>query len=245
MPRAGDRARPQPGARSCATSPSRTDLPADLPLADADYSSLEQVVTNLLENAVRHAPRRVDVWIAAAREADTCDRGVATKVAGVAAEDQDVIFEPFRRGEDSTSSGVGLAICRAIVEAHGGTIAVRPRERRRRRASPSPLPVHDERERHDHDPRDRGQQRHRPRPARRAHRARLRVFLAQSGQQGARRPTTTTRRGDPRPRPRPTWTASTCAGASADGRTCRSSCSRPTTPSAARSRPSTTAPTTT
>jgi signal transduction histidine kinase len=51
---------------------------------------------------------------------------VADEGIGVARFDRERIFEPFRRGEGSGSSGVGLAICKAIVEAHGGTIDVRP-----------------------------------------------------------------------------------------------------------------------
>jgi two-component system sensor histidine kinase KdpD len=50
--------------------------------------------------------------------------GVADQGPGVAPADRERIFEPFSRGEGSTSSGIGLAICRAIVEAHGGTLSV-------------------------------------------------------------------------------------------------------------------------
>ena len=43
---------------------------------------------------------------------------------GIAPFERQRVFEPFRRGDGSSSSGIGLAICKAIVEAHGGTIAV-------------------------------------------------------------------------------------------------------------------------
>ena len=43
---------------------------------------------------------------------------------GIALPDREQVFEPFSRGEGSTSSGIGLAICKAIVEAHGGRIDV-------------------------------------------------------------------------------------------------------------------------
>jgi two-component system OmpR family sensor kinase len=55
-------------------------------------------------------------------------RSVELRVAddgiGVPDHERDRIFEPFRRGEGSRSSGIGLATCRAIVDAHGGTISV-------------------------------------------------------------------------------------------------------------------------
>jgi K+-sensing histidine kinase KdpD len=103
----------------------RTDLSADLPLVDADYGQLEQVVTNLLANAARHAPHQSDVWIAAARDGDEVRIEVSDQGRGIAAADADRLFEPFVRGQDSRGSGIGLAICRSIVEAHGGTIGVR------------------------------------------------------------------------------------------------------------------------
>jgi K+-sensing histidine kinase KdpD len=103
----------------------RTDLPADLPLVDADYGQLEQVMTNLLANAARHAPRDSDVWIAAARDGDVVRIEVSDQGRGIAPADAERLFEPFVRGEDSRGSGIGLAICRSIVEAHGGTIGVR------------------------------------------------------------------------------------------------------------------------
>jgi len=103
----------------------RTDLPADLPLADADYGQLEQVVTNLLANAARHAPSGSDVWIACARDGDDVRIEVSDQGKGIAPEDAERLFDPFVRGRDSRGSGIGLAICRSIVEAHGGTISVR------------------------------------------------------------------------------------------------------------------------
>jgi two-component system sensor histidine kinase KdpD len=102
------------------------EIPADLPLLDADYTQLDLVLTNLLENAARHAPERTYIRITA----ESADRMVRIRVIdcgiGVAPFEQQRIFEPFRRGEGSTSSGIGLAICKEIVVAHGGTIGVEP-----------------------------------------------------------------------------------------------------------------------
>ncbi len=103
----------------------QVDVPADLPLVDADYSQLDQVVTNLLENAARHSPQRSTVRIGARRRESMVELWVADEGVGVAGFDRTRIFEPFQRGEGSASSGVGLAICKAIVDAHGRAIDVR------------------------------------------------------------------------------------------------------------------------
>jgi two-component system sensor histidine kinase KdpD len=96
-----------------------------LPLADADYSQLDQVVTNLLENAARHAPRGSTVRVGGRLRGDgLLSVFVADEGPGIPAADRSHIFEPFWRGEGSSSSGVGLAICKAIVEAHEGNITV-------------------------------------------------------------------------------------------------------------------------
>lgn len=103
----------------------RVSIPADLPLLDADYSQLEQVFMNLLANAARHAPSGTDVWVVVAKEgADQVRVEVSDRGSGVPAAEAERIFEPFQRGEGSRSTGIGLAICRAIVEAHGGEIRV-------------------------------------------------------------------------------------------------------------------------
>jgi two-component system sensor histidine kinase KdpD len=64
---------------------------------------------------IRVRAREREGWI----EVAVIDQG-----PGVAAEDSERIFEAFSRGRGSDSSGIGLAICRAIVEAHGGAISV-------------------------------------------------------------------------------------------------------------------------
>jgi K+-sensing histidine kinase KdpD len=102
----------------------RTDLADDLPLVDGDYGQLEQVLTNLLANLSRHAPAGTDVWIVGKAQDGSVVVEVSDRGDGVPDDLRDVIFEPFQRGERGGSGGIGLAICRAIVEAHGGTIHV-------------------------------------------------------------------------------------------------------------------------
>jgi two-component system, OmpR family, sensor histidine kinase KdpD len=101
------------------------DVPFTLPLADADYTLLDQVVTNLLENAARHSPEGGTVRVRARARDQWLEVAVSDQGPGIDPADADRIFEPFTRGTGSSSSGVGLAICRAIVEAHGGAIAAR------------------------------------------------------------------------------------------------------------------------
>ncbi|HZN13480.1 MAG TPA: ATP-binding protein [Acidimicrobiales bacterium] len=95
-----------------------------LPLVDADHTQLEQVVANLLENAARHAPPRSTVRVEIRRKGDAVEVRIADEGTGVPDWERERIFEPFRRGDGSQSSGIGLAICRAVIEAHGGRIAV-------------------------------------------------------------------------------------------------------------------------
>lgn len=102
-----------------------THLPAGLPLVDADYVLLDQVLTNLLENASRHAPPQSTIRLDARERGTMMEVSVSDEGDGVPAGERAQIFEPFRTGSSpQRSSGVGLAICRAIVEAHGGTIWV-------------------------------------------------------------------------------------------------------------------------
>ena len=103
----------------------RIDVRADIPLLDADYSQLEQVLTNLLANAARHAPSGSEVWIAAIAADEVVRLEVSDQGSGIAPEEAERLFAPFERGPGSSSSGIGLAICRSIVTAHGGTIDVR------------------------------------------------------------------------------------------------------------------------
>jgi two-component system sensor histidine kinase KdpD len=101
-----------------------THLPAVLPLVDADYTLLDLVITNLLENAARHAPPHSVIRIDVRELGDRMEVAVSDQGPGVPAEDREWIFEAFRSGNASRSTGIGLAICKAIVEAHGGTITV-------------------------------------------------------------------------------------------------------------------------
>jgi two-component system sensor histidine kinase KdpD len=98
------------------------DVDPDLPLVSADYSQLGQVLANLIENAARHSPSGGTVTVtASARDAEV-EVVVADEGKGVGADDAAHIFEPFRTGRGSQSTGIGLAICKGIVEAHGGRI---------------------------------------------------------------------------------------------------------------------------
>jgi two-component system sensor histidine kinase KdpD len=102
----------------------QTDVATDLPLVDVDYVQMDQVLTNLLENAARYAPPGSSVRISAHRADSTVTVSVTDEGPGINQAEQATIFEPFRRATGSSSTGIGLAICKAIVEAHGGHIAV-------------------------------------------------------------------------------------------------------------------------
>jgi two-component system sensor histidine kinase KdpD len=103
----------------------RTEVPDDLPLVAADFAQLAQVLTNLLANAARHAPAGSEVAIVATSAGGSSVRvAVVDHGPGFPAEGRDVLFEPFRRGEGSRSTGLGLAICRGVVAAHGGAIGL-------------------------------------------------------------------------------------------------------------------------
>ena len=106
----------------------RSSFAADLPLIEADFVMLQELLTNLLGNAARHAPADTEVWVVAEKFVAGTDgrRMLQIEVSdqgnGVAEDFLPKLFEPFCRGEGSRSTGLGLAICKAMVEAHGGTI---------------------------------------------------------------------------------------------------------------------------
>jgi two-component system, OmpR family, sensor histidine kinase KdpD len=93
------------------------DLPGDLPLVRVDASLIEQVLGNLLENAARHTPPRTLIRLKAQNEGSQLVVSVEDFGPGLPEGDLERIFDKFHRG-----AGLGLAICRAIVQLHGGRI---------------------------------------------------------------------------------------------------------------------------
>lgn len=102
-----------------------TAIAAGLPLVRADGALIEQVVVNLLENALRYAPATSPIEIAAWKNDAAVVVQVRDRGPGIATEERQQIFERFYRGQAAmTSSGLGLGlyICRGIVTVHGGRI---------------------------------------------------------------------------------------------------------------------------
>jgi two-component system sensor histidine kinase KdpD len=103
----------------------RVTLPPQLPLVRGDYSQLDQVVTNLLDNAARVAPPGSEVVVEGCAQDGHVELRVADAGPGVPPEAREAVFLPFHRGDESGgTSGLGLAISKGIVEAHHGTISV-------------------------------------------------------------------------------------------------------------------------
>ncbi len=101
------------------------DLPAEAVLAHANAEKLQRVLFNLIQNAIRHTPADGSVTVRARTAGSGVEVEVADEGAGISAADGERVFEAFFRGDESRSedgAGLGLAISRAIVEAHGGRI---------------------------------------------------------------------------------------------------------------------------
>jgi two-component system sensor histidine kinase KdpD len=108
----------------------QTEIPADLPLAPFDAVLVEQVLINLLENATKHTPPGSPVRVAARAQGDHLEVEIADRGPGVPQGDAERIFDKFYRAGDGKGggAGLGLTICRGIVQAHGGRIWVEPRD---------------------------------------------------------------------------------------------------------------------
>jgi two-component system sensor histidine kinase KdpD len=108
-----------------AQHPLDIDLPADLPLVQADAELIERVFINLFDNALKYTMPGTRMGVSARVTAKTVQVSVWDAGPGLPPGREDLLFDKFARGNaESTVPGVGLglAICRAIVEAHGGSI---------------------------------------------------------------------------------------------------------------------------
>jgi two-component system sensor histidine kinase KdpD len=112
--------------------PSRVAVEAapDLPLLEIDHVLIAQVVANLLENAARLTPGESPIHIEAHPAAGASGRLIEISVAddgpGIAAGEREQVFEMFSHTSGGGRAGLGLAIAKAFVEAHGGTIWIDP-----------------------------------------------------------------------------------------------------------------------
>ncbi len=107
-----------------------TGVADDLPLVPIDSALIEQVLINLIENATKYTPASSAIEVAAHLDGEAIVVDVSDRGPGVAEEDRERVFDKFFRVHEREGGGVGLGltICRGIVEAHGGRIWVEPRE---------------------------------------------------------------------------------------------------------------------
>jgi two-component system sensor histidine kinase KdpD len=105
--------------------PVSTDLPATLPPVSIDGALIQQVFLNLLDNAVKYTPEGCPIEITARASDGEVTVSVADRGPGLPADVLERIFEKFYRAKTAArrgGAGLGLTICRAIVQAHGGRI---------------------------------------------------------------------------------------------------------------------------
>lgn len=94
----------------------------ELPLLSADYILIQQVLLNLLDNALKYSPDDSEIELTARQDGEMVEISVADRGCGIPADEP--IFQKFYRskGTGRPGSGLGLSICKGLVEAHGGKI---------------------------------------------------------------------------------------------------------------------------
>ncbi len=105
------------------------DLPRKLPPVSADQLRLERILYNLLENSVKYSPEGSEITVSAKRDAGHLVVSVSDQGPGISKEDQAKLFKPFQQLgnpmlDHTKGAGLGLLVCRRLVEAHGGRIWV-------------------------------------------------------------------------------------------------------------------------
>ena len=104
----------------------RTVLRRDLPMVFVDPIQLDQVLTNLLENAARFSPPGGEILVSATAWRSRAVVRVSDRGPGIPPEERERVFEEFRTGGEGDRPGLGLSIARAIIQAHGGRTWIEP-----------------------------------------------------------------------------------------------------------------------
>jgi len=105
------------------------DIPKKLPTVYADQLRLGRILYNLIDNAIKYSPQGGEIRVSVEPEEEHLVIGVSDQGIGISLSDQAKLFGPFQRLEDSglegvNGAGLGLLVCRRLVEAHGGRIWV-------------------------------------------------------------------------------------------------------------------------
>ncbi|TXK84524.1 DUF4118 domain-containing protein [Paenibacillus sp. N3.4] len=106
-------------------------IPPELPSVSLDDVLIEQVLINIISNAIKYSPVGSEIAIEARHDGDRLELWIKDEGTGIASADRARVFEKFYRGEATKhipGTGLGLAICKSIVEAHGGRITAIPNE---------------------------------------------------------------------------------------------------------------------
>ncbi len=106
----------------------RINAPDSLPPINIDLRRIEEVLSQLLDNAAKYSPAGTTITITAETQGQTLVTSVADQGSGIDGVDQGMVFDKFFRGRGQRQSvkgtGMGLAIAKAIIEEHGGTIGL-------------------------------------------------------------------------------------------------------------------------
>jgi two-component system, OmpR family, sensor histidine kinase KdpD len=106
------------------------DLPADLPFIDVDSSLFVQVFVNIIDNALKYSPDNSSIEIRARQIAKKLEIEIADRGIGIPESDLPHVFEKFyrvKRNDNVHGTGLGMSICKGIVESHGGSITAQNR----------------------------------------------------------------------------------------------------------------------
>ncbi len=111
-----------------APHPFEVRVPAELPPVRMDSARIREVLVHLLENAAKYSPPDAAIRITAEAKNGMLTTSIADRGPGIDDFEQALIFDKFYRGRNQRvhvhGTGMGLAICKAIIEAHGGRIGV-------------------------------------------------------------------------------------------------------------------------